>query len=89
MRAETGTMKFEGDWRGVFIRGDNAFGYAMNIKMMLEHPESTMRQEIGRVSMEGLLELLLSSDERSDDPATQHMKPFSECVAAKAASGGA
>ena len=29
MRAETGAMKFGDDWRGVFIRGDNAFHFAM------------------------------------------------------------
>lgn len=88
MRPETGTMKFEGDWRGVFIRGDNAFGYAMNIKMMLEQPNSAMWQRIGGVSLESLLKLLLSADERNDNPETQHMKPFTECVVAHAAAGG-
>jgi len=28
LRPETGPMCFESDWRGVFIRGDNAFGVA-------------------------------------------------------------
>jgi hypothetical protein len=32
LRPETGPMCFEGDWRGVFIRGDNAFGYITVLK---------------------------------------------------------
>ena len=34
-RVETGTIKFGDDWPGVFIRGDNAFGYTQTLKMAL------------------------------------------------------
>jgi len=78
-RPETGAMQFADDWRGVFIRGDNAFGYAMNIKLMLCEQDSAMLQRIGRASLKGLLELLLSADERNETE-TQRMKPFDECV---------
>lgn len=79
-RPETGAMRFAGDWRGVFIRGDNAFGYAMNIKMMLSEGDSDIKRRIGRAALEGLLELLLSSDERNENTNTQQMKPFDQCV---------
>lgn len=31
VRAETAPMEFEGDWPGIFIRGDNALGYFIDI----------------------------------------------------------
>lgn len=34
-RAETGPMQFSNDWPGVFIRGDNAMHFAMNLKALL------------------------------------------------------
>lgn len=80
-RPETGAMRFDGDWRGVFIRGDNAFGYAMNIKEILSEENPDIAKRIGRTSLEGLLELLLSSDERNEDVKTQQMKPYDECSA--------
>lgn len=34
-RAETGPMQFDNDWPGVFIRGDDAMHFAMNLKALL------------------------------------------------------
>lgn len=79
-RAETGAMRFEGDWRGVFIRGDNAFGYAMYLKAVLANPEHDKTIRMYKTGLEGLMELLLSSDERQDGVETQQMKPFDDCV---------
>lgn len=31
-RVETGVVEFDGDWPGVFIRGDNAAGYYARLK---------------------------------------------------------
>lgn len=31
-RVETGVVQFGNDWPGVFIRGDNALGYALALK---------------------------------------------------------
>lgn len=80
-RAETGVMRFDGDWRGVFIRGDNAFGYAMYLKAVLEssEPESTLKMY--SAGLRGLLGLLLSSDERNKDVPTQRMRPYDHCTA--------
>lgn len=35
-RVETGSVQFGEDWPGLFVRGDNCMGYAMNVAM-LEH----------------------------------------------------
>jgi hypothetical protein len=37
-RVETGPLQFGPDWPGVFIRGDNAFGY----RLSLEHAVSVL-----------------------------------------------
>jgi hypothetical protein len=77
MRAETGTMRFAEDWRGVFIRGDNAFGYAMYLKSVLAGDPAAEAYKHG---LQGLLDLLLSSDERNANIETQNMKTFAECM---------
>jgi hypothetical protein len=35
-RVETGPIQFGEDWPGIFIRGDNAFAFIMDIKAALE-----------------------------------------------------
>ena len=40
MRPETGPMRFGDDWTGLFIRGDNALGYAVYLRVLLDtNPE--------------------------------------------------
>ena len=61
-RVETGTVKFGDDWTGVFIRGDNAFGYAQSLRALVvrSHPSvDPITISIAR----GLLNLLESSVE--------------------------
>jgi hypothetical protein len=36
-RVETGPVQFGDDWPGVFIRGDNAGYWAMQLKEIIEH----------------------------------------------------
>jgi len=85
MRAETGSMQFGNDWRGVFIRGDYACYYATTIKIMLDFleknpPGSTdfwiLRQELVE------LKCTLEQAHAQTDPneTIQQMKPFEECV---------
>jgi hypothetical protein len=74
MRAETGAMRFEGDWRGVFIRGDNATAYAVYLRTF-----GSMQPQ-HQAMFEGLIKLLESSDERNQGVSTQQMKPFAECA---------
>jgi hypothetical protein len=60
-RVETGLVQFGDDWTGIFIRGDSAFGYALALKMYLDGHQDAMT----RIQVEGLLDLLTSSDERT------------------------
>lgn len=83
-RPETGTMKFGDDWTGVFIRGDDAFGYANALsQVLLALPE----RSIAASTLTSLLTLLRSSNEQYNlrasteepKPATQVLLPFPEC----------
>jgi len=78
MRAETGTIKFGDDWRGVFIRGDDAFGYAVHLRRLLSLG-STPR--IAAQILKGVIDLLESADERRRDDGVQRLKAFEECKA--------
>ena len=77
MRPETGTMKFGDDWTGIFIRGDNAFHFAMILEGFINHPEDP----IARAAITGLLETLRDSNEATTTVGPQRLKPFSECIA--------
>lgn len=77
-RAETGPMKFGDDWTGVFIRGDNAFGYAFALQSVLDGTADPFAPAILR----GLLATLRGSDERTSHLSdTQLMKPWEEARA--------
>lgn len=76
MRAETGLMNFEGDWTGVFIRGDNAMAIAQN----LQQQEGLMFKG----TLHTLIRLLSSVNER-DEPGcqtgdVQRMRRFEEAA---------
>jgi hypothetical protein len=46
-RVETGPVQFGDDWPGVFVRGDNAFGYAMALREAMEKiPEGFNKMQI-------------------------------------------
>ena len=56
-RVETGPVQFgDGDWPGIFIRGDNAFGYAMELQSAI----AKMPECIEKMQMKWLCELLRS-----------------------------
>lgn len=65
-RVETGAVQFGDDWPGLFIRGDNAFYYAMNIrtlaawyeKLQREHPELTSGPVLEVLSLKGLADVI-------------------------------
>lgn len=55
-RVETGPVQFgPTDWPGVFIRGDNAFNYAMHLRALLNASDDT--DAIGKMVVQGLLDL--------------------------------
>ena len=91
-RPETGPMEFEGDWPGVFIRGDNAYGYITCLKGFLElHPETENESILEyncRREIEQLIELLHSSNVPRDPNFPlklpfQRMKGFVKALAPK------
>ena len=61
-RVETGPTRFGNDWCGVFIRGDNAFGYALDLQIALG--EEKFENTHTALSLRRLLILLQSCDER-------------------------
>jgi hypothetical protein len=56
-RVETGPVQFGDDWPGVFIRGDNAAWYAVNLRLALEQSGFAFSE---RLTLEQLVELLES-----------------------------
>lgn len=74
-RPETGPMQFGGDWPGIFLRGDDAFRYALVIGEYLEAPTPWFGEQL-----QGLRELLLSCDIRLK-PEAQKLGDIRSCVA--------
>lgn len=65
-RIETGPLKFGDDWCGVFIRGDNAFGHALDIELVLSEINNGQSvSPIGVINLERLMNILRSCDERT------------------------
>ena len=63
-RVETGSLQINDDWPGIFIRGDNALGYAMHLEMAIRAlEESANNNEMDVFALHGLKGLadLLSS----------------------------
>ena len=60
MRAETGPMQIGDDWPGVFIRGDNAMAYAMQLEAVL----AGHFDPINRGVLQGLVSTLRGCDVR-------------------------
>lgn len=64
-RVETGVVRFNDDWPGVFIRGDNAFAYAQYLKVLLAIHRESETQTLAAGEIEGLVETLESCDIRN------------------------
>ena len=43
VRGKTGMMQFEGDWPGLFIRGDDAISLMASVRAVLEFAEKPLR----------------------------------------------
>jgi hypothetical protein len=57
-RIETGPIQFGDDWPGVFIRGDNAFGYAMALRSVIANALHSKLDPIAILQLKGLAETL-------------------------------
>jgi hypothetical protein len=80
-------MQFGDDWPGLFIRGDQSFGYAcalddamdvLNGEVKLEELEPLARQLI-TAQLAGLLEDLKSADTRVGKPVVK-LKRIKDCL---------
>lgn len=84
MRAESVPMEFSGDWRGVFIRGDQAFGYKMGLESMLqvlmEKAADDPRFFIAKREIKELIELLDETKQDNNKTPVQVMKPYEQCL---------
>jgi hypothetical protein len=80
-RAETGPMQFGDDWRGVFIRGDNALmGY---LPMLYRLKQKSNLDMLSLAELDGLISLIESSNHHSDNTDVQFMKDFKDCIKTK------
>lgn len=77
-RAETGVMKFGNDWPGLFIRGDNAAYFAMELKILLNFIDNgNIDSRIGLLATRTLILSLESCIEPVN--VVQVLKEFDEC----------
>lgn len=64
-RIETGPLCFDGDWTGIFIRGDNALWYAMEIDHAIK---TTVMDTVTKMKLQKIADILRSCDERVGVP---------------------
>jgi hypothetical protein len=57
-RPGTGPMQFGDDWPGVFIRGDDAMGYASALRRAIERPVEADSRSVDVARLAKLVELL-------------------------------
>jgi hypothetical protein len=71
MRLETGVVQCGDDWPGIFIRGDNAFALAADLRHVLaalpETPDFYTRLSVSQV--DGLVKLLMRSNTHAEGHA--------------------
>ena len=81
MRPETGPMQFEDDWRGVFIRGDNALLRYLPMLQIIKANISDENEDdvILALGIDDLINLLASANHHVDDKNVQMMKKFEDC----------
>jgi hypothetical protein len=57
-RPQTGPMQFGDDWPGVFIRGDDALGYALAVRRAVERLAEVDSSSVDVSRLANLVELL-------------------------------
>jgi hypothetical protein len=79
-RPETGPMQFGDDWPGVFIRGDNALHYALELHGAIKALRKVDYSPFQLGVLEGLLGTLQASDVRGGATDIQILRPFPHCL---------
>ncbi len=64
VRVETGIVKFDDDWPGIFIRGDNAFHFHAHLEQVLNTLTDIEYSPFPIEVINGLSKLLKSCDVR-------------------------
>jgi hypothetical protein len=76
-RPETGGMKFGDDWTGVFIRGDNAGYYAMELSFLLRDLEKNSDgEDVGNLIRIQILKGLAKTLGEAMEPHQDHLQEF-------------
>ena len=73
-RPETGAMQFEGDWQGVYMRGDSAEEYARLLQRMVGNMPRSWDREV----LLSLVAVLSKAREASSEDV-QGLLPFEAC----------
>lgn len=61
-RVETGAIQIGDDWPGLFVRGDDCFGYALHLEQVIESYSTDREGDvIALAGVSGLLNLLRST----------------------------
>lgn len=69
-RVETGPIQFGDDWPGIFLRGDNAFGYALALQEAME----TIPEGFNKIQIRSLCKLLGEAIAISTPPNSELLK---------------
>lgn len=85
-RPETGALEFEGDWRGVFIQGQEALFLAMGLRILADkldgvELELSLNEMMMGASVDTLrhLSALLGSAYQHGEGPVQRCKAWAEC----------
>lgn len=86
-RLETGRTCCDGDWPGLFIRGDSCFSYVLSIADAIEFLKSNVEWENQTdytmfntlSSLQELKKLLESTNVQSECKTINSLKSFEEC----------
>lgn len=60
-RIETGVVEFGDDWKGIYLRGDDAMAYGILIDQMLQNKKNLITE----IQLKSLVELLFSCKENN------------------------
>lgn len=67
-RLETGVVRLNDDWPGIFLRGDSAFSLGLYLKTLLES-EDAAEIEVAKLNLRGYPELFMECDIRNHKDA--------------------
>ena len=56
-RVESGAVQFGNDWPGIFLRGDNTFGFLLAMKSFLDKTPEEMKKSFEYLTIKGYMQL--------------------------------